>query len=271
MQEKQNKLYDFAHEGEGEKLSFVQAEKLRDEMLEQNFSLLEEGAEKGEFLLSSEAVNFPGSPRALDFPAWDMVAKGYDVLTGKLFDFAARKKVWLAIGLYRPLPGGFLRNSLLVIDRQGKPVLTYDKIHLTAGEKNSLSPGDAFCCFDSEFGRIGLCICWDMQFPELCRILTLRGAKIVLCPTWGWEEIYAGSRAYENGIYVAGAMAVPYDGTLQGIRSPSSVIAPDGTVVVSGSSGKVEIVSCDIDLSREWEIRKIRMEDRRPELYKEIT
>jgi predicted amidohydrolase len=110
-----------------------------------------------------------------------------------------------------------------------------------------------------------------MQFPEVCRILALRGVRIILCPTWGWESVYAGSRAYENGVYVAGTMAVPYDGPIQGIRIPSSVFDPAGRLVVTGSNEKAEVVFCDIDLRREWDIHRIRIEGRRPELYQSLA
>jgi predicted amidohydrolase len=269
IQEKQNLLYDFR---DIERIfSLAQAEKLQREMLKQNFSLMEDAARDGEFLVSSEAVNFCGPPDQLDFPLWDFLRQGYKPLTEKLFQFAARKKVWLAVGLYRPAPGGVVYNSALVINRRGELVAVYDKLHLAASEKNRLAPGDRFCCFDTEFGRIGLCICWDMQFPEVCRILALQGARIVLCPTWGWEGVYAGSRAYENGVYVAGAMAVPYGGRIEGMRTPSGVFDPEGRPVVMGGLRESEIVFCDIDLRREWDIHRMRMEDRRPELYRMLV
>jgi predicted amidohydrolase len=269
IQEKQNQLYDFGHTERV--FSRAGVERLQGEMIEQNFALLENAAGNGELLVSSEAVNFCGIPDRLDFPVWDFLQNGYESLAKRFFQFARRRKVWLVIGLYRPGSSGALYNSVLVINRQGDLAAIYDKLHLAGNEKNYLAAGDSFCCFDSEFGKIGLCICWDMQFPEVCRVLALRGARIVLCPTWGWESIYAGSRAYENGIYAAGAMAVPCDGPIQGIRIPSSVFNPDGELVAAGNPEEAEIVSCDVDLRREWNIHAIRMEDRRPELYHSLA
>lgn len=269
IQEKQNLLYDFT--GTERVFSRSEAEKLQDEIIEQNFFLLEEAARNGEFLVSSEAINFCGLPGQLDFPVWDFLMHGYKRLTQRIFQFARRKNVWVAAGLYRPAASGALYNSVLVITRRGDLVARYDKQHLTGTEKSYLGAGDSFCCFDSEFGKIGLCICWDMQFPEVCRVLALRGAQIVLCPTWGWESIYAGSRAYENGIYAAGIMAVPYGGPIQGIRIPSSVFNPNGEIAAIGSHDKAEIVACDVDLQKKWDIHKIRMEGRRPELYHSLT
>jgi predicted amidohydrolase len=269
IQEKQNRLYDFADTKRIFPLAEV--EKLQGEMIEQNFTLMEDAVHEGEFILSSEAINFCGLPGQLDFPLWDFLERGYKPLTERLFQFAGRKNVWIAVGLYRPAPGGAVYNSVLVINRRGDLVTIYDKIHLAGSEKDYLAAGNRFCCFDTEFGRIGLCICWDMQFPELCRILALRGARIVLCPTWGWERIYAGSRAYENGVYVAGAMAVPYGGQIEGIRSPSGVFDPEGELVVTGYVRKAEVVAFDIDLHKEWDIHRIRMEGRRPELYRSLA
>jgi predicted amidohydrolase len=247
--------------------SIVEAEKLQSEMLEQNFALMEGAACNGEFLVSSEAVNFCGLPNQLDFPVWGFLRNGYKPLAEKLFQFARGKKVWLAVGLYRPEASGALYNSVLVINRKGELVAVYDKQHLTDDEKNYLNAGDTSCCFDSEFGRIGLCVCWDMRFPEVCRVLALRGARIVFCPTWGWESVYAGNRARENGIYVAGAMAVPYGGPVQRVRIPSSVFNPNGELVAAGSPDKAEIVFCDVDLRGEWDNHTIPVKGRGPELY----
>jgi predicted amidohydrolase len=272
IQEMHNRLYDFSNESHiGDLLSFNEALLLQKEMLEQNFSLIEEAADKGaDFLLTSEAINFPGPQERLYFPQFDLVNHTYDELREKLCHFAKERRVWIAAGLYRPIAGN-MRNSLLIINREGEIVTIYDKIHLAGSEKNDVIAGDSFCCFDSEFGRIGICICWDMQFPETCRILALQGAKIILCPTWGWEWLYAGCRAYENGIYAAGAMAVPYNNIIQGLRLPSSVINPEGMTIAQASANKAEVLYCDVDLNHEWDVHTIRMNDRRSSLYGEIV
>ncbi|GHV01562.1 hypothetical protein FACS189485_00160 [Spirochaetia bacterium] len=267
LQEKQNRLYDFFC---GETLRFDEVHALQNQMIEQNFFLMEEASTNAEFLVTSEAINFPGPPEWLDFSPWELLVGEYDVLNRRLSQFAADKGIWLAAGVYRPLPDRTMRNSLLIINRQGETILTYDKIHLAGSEKKNLIPGNTFGCFDSEFGKIGLCICWDMQFPEVCRILALGGAALVICPTWGWEAIYANARAYENGIHVAGAMAVPFNGPIQGLRTPSSIIDPEGGILAMAGAESAEILYCDIDLHREWDIHRIRMEDRRPELYQPI-
>lgn len=79
-------------------------------------------------------------------------------------------------------------NSLVMIDADGSDLGLYRKTHIPTGqcyeEKFYFSPGDTgLKVFDTKFGRIGVAICWDQWFPEVARILTLKGAQILLYPT----------------------------------------------------------------------------------------
>ena len=79
-------------------------------------------------------------------------------------------------------------NSLVVIDADGKDLGLYRKAHIPTGqcyeEKFYFSPGDTgFKVFKTKFGKVGIGICWDQWFPETARILTLKGAEIILYPT----------------------------------------------------------------------------------------
>lgn len=79
-------------------------------------------------------------------------------------------------------------------------------------ESATFTPGDEICVLDTEFGRLGLCICFDIRFPELARIMALDGAWAVICPasfnmTTGpahWEILFR-CRAVDNQIYMLGA------------------------------------------------------------------
>ena len=110
-----------------------------------------------------------------------------------------------------------------------------------------MTPGTGFPVWESEFGKIGVGICWDMQFPETCRAYARQGVHLVLAPTWGWEYMYAKARAYENGIFVAAAMAVPEYKDIEGKRAPSQVISPDGTVLAEGPHDRASVVAMEID------------------------
>lgn len=88
-----------------------------------------------------------------------------------------------------------------------------------------------------------------------------------VCPTWGWEYVYGPSRAYENGVYVAAAMSVPYGEDIHGLRSPSQIIGPDGKILNSGSVSEAGIVMGDVEIRDCKEFRRLRMSDRKPETY----
>ncbi len=98
-----------------------------------------------------------------------------------------------------------------------------------------------------------------MPFPESARKLSLLGAELIVCPTWGWEAIYGHARAYENGVYAAAAMAVPYWMDIEGLRSPSEAIAPDGTVLVSGSRKEKGVYLCEMDIRDCKPYRELRL------------
>jgi predicted amidohydrolase len=123
------------------------------------------------------------------------------------------KELNMAIGItfleqYEPLP----RNTLCLIDRFGRKVLTYAKVHTCDfGEECRLTAGDDFYVtdLDTEEGKvkIGAMICYDREFPESARILMLKGAEIILVPNACPMELNRLSqlraRAFENMVGIA--------------------------------------------------------------------
>lgn len=115
---------------------------------------------------------------------------------------------------------GHVYNTAYVFDRQGKQIAKHRKAHLfdinvkggqCFKESDTLTPGNEVTVFDTEFGKMGLCICYDFRFPELARLMALEGAKVILVPaafnmTTGpahWEILFR-SRALDNQSYVLG-------------------------------------------------------------------
>jgi len=81
-----------------------------------------------------------------------------------------------------------LYNSLVMIDSDGEILGHYRKSHIPDGpgyrEKYYFNPGDTgFHVWETKLGRIGAAICWDQWFPEVARILALKGADIICYPT----------------------------------------------------------------------------------------
>lgn len=260
IQPRQNELYDFSHPER--RFTAEQARRGAAEMVEQTFALMEQ-APATDLVVTSEAVNFPGLEKQLPVLYPQLIEQG--PLLERFAAFARARRCYVAAAHYA-VDGG-VRNRLTVFDRQGEIVGSYDKVHLAGEEQRSLTTGDSYCVVETDFGRMGLCICWDMQFPEVCRHYALAGARLVICPTWGWESIYAHARAYENGIFVAGAMSVPYRGGIAGIRTPSEAVAPDGTVLACADGAAAQQLTAELDLAAMEELHALRMHDRRPDTY----
>lgn len=175
-------------------------------------------------------------------------------------------------------------NTSYVFNPKGEIIAKHRKVHLfdvdiengiRFFESDYLTAGDKVTVFDTEYFKIGLCICYDIRFPELIRKMTLLGAKMVFVPaafnmTTGpahWDILFR-TRALDNQIYIAGiSPARDYEGVYTAYGH-SLVVNPWGKVVCEASE-KEEIIYADIDVDL---VTKIRSElpllkHRRPEIY----
>lgn len=260
LQTKHEPMYDFLRPAEG--LTDTQCHVQQIRQMKQNLYLLEGAVGRSfDLLVTTECINFVRVGSNMRYPTLDSPE------VEALPQAARAANSWLVAGLgYRE--NGAVWNAALIFDRGGILRQIYRKTHLAGDEAETFAPGDRLCVQDTEFGRSGVGICWDMQFPEVARTLALHRAQLVVCPTWGWEaDLYGRARAYENGIFVAAAMAVPAWGTIAAPRTPSSVIDPDGRMLECGPTDTAALISCSLDLSRAAEYRAVRLESRRPELY----
>lgn len=270
VQTAHNALYDFLSPTFS--LTREQCLALREEQFRQNLTLLETAAGQGfDLLVTTECINsIRTGPQAR--PEDAALYPGLDSPQVAALGQAARRAgSWLVAGFgYRR--DGTARNGALIFDRTGALRTVYDKVHLAGDEAVVFAPGQTFCTVDADFGRFGVCVCWDMQFPETARMLALQGASLVVCPTWGWEaDLYGRARAYENGIFAAAAMAVPAWGPIQAPRTPSSAVAPDGSLICLGPADRAAVVCCTLDLTQAESPRQLRLGDRRPALYGGLT
>ena len=103
----------------------------------------------------------------------------------------AGQGIWLVGGSLPELEGDRVYNTSYVFDPEGRQVAKHRKMHLfdidVAGgqsfrESATLSPGEQVTVFDTPWGRMGLCICFDLRFEELCRLMVLEGARVLLAP-----------------------------------------------------------------------------------------
>jgi predicted amidohydrolase len=213
------------------------------------------------------------------------------VFTRAVRRLAAEHRVAVVLPLYRIDDGGKLRNSAVVIDKDGAVAGYFDKVHPTRNEmENGVVAGDSWPVFELDFGRIGVMICHDNSFVESARCLALAGAEVICWPhvQSGWGDIVwditLRSRAIDNGVYVVSScFAVRGEGSWKPgmMVGRSSVVGQDGFVLadVSRDPG-IATATVDLDAQRlvhSWTrrgefsyVEEFRA-DRRPDTYGILT
>jgi predicted amidohydrolase len=122
--------------------------------------------------------------------------------THRLGALAKRLHCYLVAGIFERV-GSVIYNTAVLIGRQGELVGAYRKTHLPREEvEGGLTPGDSYPVFQTDFGKAGLLICWDVQFPEPARALGIQGAEVILLPIAGGSEVLARARAIENHLFL---------------------------------------------------------------------
>lgn len=122
--------------------------------------------------------------------------------TAFLGQAAKRHHLWIVAGLYERA-GTRVYNTAILLDRDGRLAGRYRKMSLPDEEiEGGITPGADAPVFDTDFGRVGLMICWDSSYPEVARRLAARGAEVILMPIWGGQEALVKARAIENQVYL---------------------------------------------------------------------
>ena len=150
---------------------------------------------------------------------------------------AAKYNTYIVCSIREKDAEGLFYNTGLLIDRQGRIQDTFHKCHLTIGEVEAgLVLGEELPVFDTDFGKIGIQICWDHFFPESTRILAMKGAELICVPTHGFQLERSVARAVENGVYFAFAYT-HRSGTM--IVGPSQNMVEADSSFVSGPMGPI--------------------------------
>jgi len=208
---------------------------------------------------------------------------------------AAAKRLGVVIvgSLFERRAAGLYHNTAVVFDADGTTLGLYRKMHIPDDplyyEKFYFTPGDlGFRSFETRFGRIGVCVCWDQWFPEAARLTALHGAEILFYPTaigWlpteratlgasqhsAWETMMR-SHAIANGVFVAAPNRVGREGDLE-FWGASFVSDPYGNVLrrATHDTEEIVVVPCDrtlVDVARtHWPF----LRDRRIDAYEGLT
>jgi predicted amidohydrolase len=134
----------------------------------------------------------------------------------------------------------------------GKFRKMYLPTHSVFEEKRYFRPGYQTAVFDTSIGKIGLFICYDIFFPEVCRLTRLKGAELMVCISAspairrGYFEILTAARALENTAFLAYVNLVGIEDGLQ-FWGGSRVVSPTGELLVKAKYDEEDLVICEVD------------------------
>lgn len=168
-------------------------------------------------------------------------------------------KIYLLVG-FSELRGEQMYNTAALFNPEGALIHRYSKTHV--GSERYNAQGAEFPVVETPLGRWGTLICLDRQLPETARILAIKGAQLILNPSYGsygeMNEVMMRTRAYENGVYAA---FVHPQNTL--------IIDPKGAIIARDdpkAGDQVVIARITLDDS----VGRGIVRGRRPEIYGEI-
>ena len=260
----------------------------------------------------AELVVFPELALTTFFPRWfvDDISQAdhwYETempskITQPLFDEARKLGIGFCLGYAELTPTGERFNTQILVERDGKVVAKYRKVHIPGhehyepdrpfqhAERYYFTPSDeGFGVWRAFGGRIGMMICNDRRWPESYRVMGLQGVEMILCgyntplhyvpdPSQDVLQSFHNalvmqSGAYQNGTFVVG---VAKGGVEEGVDSlaDSSIIAPSGEILAKTSTSGDEVITagCDLDWCNNYKNTLFDFNRyRRPEVYGRIT
>jgi predicted amidohydrolase len=236
-----------------------------------------------ELVVLPETFNLMGSPEQL--------LAGAETLDGPTLRWAgalaAELGLWLVAGsIMERLEGDDkLRNTSVLVDPNGDVRAVYRKIHMfdvevggvTYTESEVEAPGDEIVVADAESLKVGLGVCYDLRFPELFRIMALRGAQAFTLPSaftvptgrahW---EILIRARAIENQAFVIAAGQVGSHPPDKESYGHSMIVDAWGTVQAQAAAEAEQVIVADLDLAAQADVRaKLpSLANRQPDAYR---
>ncbi|MEH7114382.1 carbon-nitrogen hydrolase family protein [Neobacillus niacini] len=197
-----------------------------------------------------------------------------------LKEAAQVNEIYVVCGMFESSTNddGRAYNTTVFIDRSGQLLHSYQKTHLydafSYKESDTIIPGDnQYKVVETEFGKIGLMVCYELRFPEIARQSALQEADVLLVPA-GWIagpmkedhwQTLIRARAIENTMFVCGANLVGKNFT-----GRSMVVDPMGVILASGGEEET-IIMADMNLERILRVREKlpSVRNRKPEFYRE--
>ncbi len=200
-----------------------------------------------------------------------------------LIECTRKNNIHLCTGSTVEKVDGKRYNKSFLIGPDGKILLDYCKCHLydvnfkglRTSESATFSYGDHVGVADTELGKIGIIICYDIRFPEMARKLALLGAEIILVPAAfntisgpaHWDIMFR-ARAIENQVYLAAASPARDNQAKYKAYGHSMVIDPWGNVLnEAGTAEELIYADCSEEVLENIRGKLPLLKHRRPELY----
>ena len=213
---------------------------------------------------------------------------------------ASANGIVLVTSLFEKRAPGLYHNTAVVFDKDGRIAGKYRKMHIPDDpayyEKFYFTPGDlGFEPIQTSIGKLGVQVCWDQWYPEGARLMTLKGAEILIYPTAiGWEStdtpeekarqleawvISQRGHAVANGLPVIAVNRVGHEPDpskqTNGIRfwGNSFVAGPQGEILAQADNMKEENIVTEVDITRSEEVRRWWpfLRDRRIDEFDKLT
>jgi len=264
-------------------------DKVKQAALEAHMPFIEQAAKEGvQMLCLQEIFNGPYFCPGQS-PRWYDAAEEVPGPTTKLFQEIAKKHgMVIVVPVYEREQAGVYYNTAAVIDADGKYLGKYRKNHIPQVnpgffEKFFFKPGNlGYPVFQTQFGKVGVYICYDRHFPEGARLLGLNGAEIVFNPSatvaglsqylWKLEQ---PAHAVANGYFVGAINRVGTEApwNIGKFYGSSYFCDPRGNLLKVGSEDKSELIVADMNFDMIEEVRRTWQfyRDRRPDTYGDLA
>lgn len=173
-----------------------------------------------------------------------------------------------------------LHNAAVIAGPEGyigKYRKMYLPTHSVFEEKRYFRPGYQASVYDTEIGKIGMIICYDIYFPEVTRLMRLDGAQLIVCISASpavrrsYFETLTAARAIENTAFLAYVNLAGIEDGLQ-FWGGSRLLGPSGTIIAQAKYDKEDFTVAEVDYNdlRAVEAFVPTLRDLRPELYDKL-
>ena len=208
----------------------------------------------------------------------DAVSRSAEPADGPLFEAVAGIAAATGIAIVYGFPeraGEHVYNTVQLVDGHGRSLARYRKTHLFEDpDRRVFTPGEKLVVqADLQGHRVGLLICYDVEFPEAVRAHALAGTELLVVPTALMEPdtrvatLLVPTRAMENQLHLAYVNRCDREGDLDYVGL-STLVAPDGTELLRAGAGEALLVGDTAPtVAHDFLERLSYLEDRRPELY----